>query len=58
VTHDLSDIIPEITRVLLMRDGQILADGPKEAMLQPGSLSPLFGTEVKIERRDGYFHLW
>jgi iron complex transport system ATP-binding protein len=58
VTHDLSDIIPEINRVLLMRGGQILADGPKEAMLQPASLSPLFGTEVKIERRDGYFHLW
>jgi iron complex transport system ATP-binding protein len=58
VTHDLSDIIPEITRVLLMRNGQIVADGPKEAMLQPHSLSPLFGSEVKIERRDGYFHLW
>lgn len=58
VTHDLSDIIPEITRVLLMRNGQILADGPKEVMLQPGSLSSLFGTQVKIARRDGYFHLW
>lgn len=58
VTHDLSDIIPEITRVLLMKNGQILGDGPKEAMLQPDALWPLFGTEVKVERRDGYFHLW
>ena len=58
VTHDLSDIIPEISRVLLMRSGEILGDGPKESMLQPEALAPLFGTEVKIERRDGYFHLW
>ena len=31
VTHHLSDIIPEIERVILMRDGQIVGDGPEGA---------------------------
>ena len=37
VTHDLSDLIPEIERVLLMSNGRIIADGPKDQMLQPES---------------------
>jgi len=30
VTHHLSDVIPEIDRVVLMRKGKIQADGPKK----------------------------
>jgi ABC-type multidrug transport system ATPase subunit len=33
VTHELADIVPEIQRVVLMKDGQIAADGPKEDIL-------------------------
>ena len=58
VTHDLSDVIPEIDRVLLMSDGRIIADGAKEQMLQPHRLQGLFGTEVEMDRRNGYYHLW
>jgi iron complex transport system ATP-binding protein len=58
VTHDLSDVIPEIDRVLLMSDGRIIADGPKEQMLQPHRLEGLFGTKVEMDRRNGYYHLW
>ena len=42
VTHDLSDLIPEIERVLLMSNGRIIADGPKDRMLQPDRLESLF----------------
>jgi iron complex transport system ATP-binding protein len=58
VTHDLSDIIPEIDRVLLMSCGRIVADGSKQDMLQPERLAALFGIEVKLAQRDGYYHLW
>jgi iron complex transport system ATP-binding protein len=58
VTHDLSDIVPEITRVLLMSRGQIVADGPKEQILEPGKLSEVFGTRVEVARRDGHYYLW
>ncbi|MDE3195116.1 MAG: ATP-binding cassette domain-containing protein [Acidobacteriota bacterium] len=58
VTHHLSDIIPEIGRVILMRKGGIMADGPKREMLTPERLSQLFGIEVELAERGGYFHLW
>ncbi len=41
VTHDLADVIPEIERVLLMSNGRIVAEGPKEEMLQPERLEEL-----------------
>jgi len=58
VTHHLSDIIPEIDRVILMRDGRVEADGPKEATLTAATLKDLFRVEVELVRRDGYYHLW
>lgn len=58
VTHHLSDIIPEIDRVILMRGGEVVADGPKPELLTPGSLKDLFGVEVELAHRSGYYHLW
>jgi iron complex transport system ATP-binding protein len=58
VTHHLSDIIPEIGRVILMSGGEIAADGPKEEVLTAGALRELFGVRVELARRDGYYHLW
>ena len=58
VTHHLSDIIPEIDRVILMRDGEIADDGSKEEVLTAVSLGELFGVKVELARRDGYYHLW
>ena len=58
VTHQLSDIIPEIDRVILMRGGQIVADGAKTGLLTAESLKELFGVSVELARRDGYYHLW
>src|SRR5581483_167345 len=34
VTHELADVVPEIQRVVLMSRGRIVADGPKEGILQ------------------------
>lgn len=58
VTHNLSDIIPEIERVILMRGGAIFADGVKQQVLTPENLRKLFGVPVELARRDGYYHLW
>jgi iron complex transport system ATP-binding protein len=58
VTHRLSDVIPEIDRVVLMRSGRIQADGRKVDLLEPEQISRLFGTRVDITRRDGYYNLW
>jgi iron complex transport system ATP-binding protein len=58
VTHDLADVIPEIERVVLLSQGRIVGDGRKDEMLQATRLSALFGMQVEIARRDGYYHLW
>jgi iron complex transport system ATP-binding protein len=55
VTHHVSEIIPEIERVVLLREGRIVADGPKQEILTSARLSALFGADVQIERRDGYY---
>jgi iron complex transport system ATP-binding protein len=58
VTHELADIVPEIQRVVLMSRGRVVADGPKEQMLQVDRLGALFGVNVQMARRDGHYHLW
>ena len=58
VTHHLADILPEIDRVILMREGRILADGPRSELLTAASLEVLFGVELTLAERDGYLHGW
>jgi len=58
VTHELADIVPEIQRVVLLSQGRIVADGPKEEILQIDRLASLFGVNVEMARRGGHYHLW
>jgi iron complex transport system ATP-binding protein len=58
VTHELADIVPQIGRVVLMNRGRVVADGPKEEILQVERLAALFGVSVEMARRDGHYHLW
>jgi len=58
VTHHLPDILPEIDRVILLRQGRVFADGAKSELLTTERLSELFGLPVELARRDGYYHLW
>jgi len=58
VTHDLHDIIPEIERVILLKDGRVFADGAKQELLTSETLSRLFGTRFEVVRKNGYYHLW
>ncbi len=56
VTHNLSDIIPEIKRVILMKDGNIYKEGPKESMLTGRNISRLFEAPVAIKKKDGFYY--
>jgi iron complex transport system ATP-binding protein len=58
ITHHIADIPPEIDRILMMQDGRIVADGPKNQLLTAERLSALFKTEVRLSERDGFFHAW
>ncbi|MEJ7606740.1 MAG: ATP-binding cassette domain-containing protein [Bryobacteraceae bacterium] len=58
VTHHLADIIPEIDRVVLMKAGRIVADGPRRELLTKEWMERLFGVQVELSERDGYLHAW
>jgi iron complex transport system ATP-binding protein len=58
VTHHLNEIIPEIDRVILLQGGRIVADGATEKVLTEKNLRALFGAEVRLERSNGFFHLY
>lgn len=57
VTHHVAEIIPEIDRVLLLRNGRIVGDGPKHTMLAAPRLSELFGVPLQVTSKDGYFQI-
>jgi iron complex transport system ATP-binding protein len=57
VTHHVSEIIPDIERVVLLRRGRIVADGAKQGLLTSDKLSALFGVHIQIVQRDGYYSL-
>ena len=63
VTHHLGDILPEIDRVILMKQGRILADGPREELLTETRLSDLFNAPIRIGRdriddKTEWLHSW
>ena len=55
VTHQVADILPEIDRVIFMKKGRIIADGPKEKILTSSTLTRLFGKKLKlIQKKQAY----
>jgi iron complex transport system ATP-binding protein len=58
VTHHLADILPEIERVILMRGGRIVADGPRAELLTEPRLSELFHAPIRIGRDEEWLHSW
>jgi len=58
VTHHLGDILPEIERIILMRDGRIVADGPRDTLLTEPRLSELFHAPIRIGRDAEWLHSW
>jgi len=58
VTHHLGDILPEIERIILMRDGRIVGDGLREELLTEPRLSDLFDAPVRIGRDEEWLHSW
>jgi iron complex transport system ATP-binding protein len=58
ITHQISDILPEMERVVMMREGRIVADAKKRDLLTESRLSELFGRSISLTERDGYWNAW
>jgi iron complex transport system ATP-binding protein len=58
VTHHVSEIIPEVERIVMLKEGRVIADGPKREILTAERLSELFEVPVLLGQQNGYFHLY
>jgi iron complex transport system ATP-binding protein len=58
VTHHVSDIIPEVSRIVMLKEGRVLRDGPKADLLTGETVASLFDVPVTVEERDGWYRLW
>ena len=56
ITHHTEEIIPEIDRVILLRHGRIVADGPRREVLTASRLSELFESPVDLTETGGYVY--
>ncbi len=54
VTHDPGEILPEIERVILLKNGSIVADGSKRTVLNSGLLSEIYGMDLKLKWLEGW----
>lgn len=56
ISHHIDEIIPEIDRVILLREGRIAAEGAKRSILTAAHLGRLFDAPIALEETDGYFY--
>jgi len=54
VTHDAREIPPEIGRVVLLKDGKVLADGKKREVMTGALLGRCYGLPVRVRWSAGY----
>ena len=58
VTHHVEEIIPEIERVILLKEGRVFMDGHKDDVLRSGPVSRLFGMPIEVRRHGERFSAW
>jgi molybdate transport system ATP-binding protein len=57
VVHRLEEIVPNITHVLLVKDGQLFMQGPKYEVLTSENISRLYGFKLHLERTNGEYRV-
>ncbi len=57
VTHHIHEIPPEVTRVILLKEGKVVEDGDKDKVLNDASLTNLFDWPIKVIKENGYYQV-
>lgn len=57
VTQHVDEIIPEIGRVIVLKEGRIIDDGPTARVLLGPALPEAFGGPVRVTHEDGYYYV-
>ena len=57
VTHDISTITKIYDRVIMLKDGKIIADGNQKTVLNSENLNNLYGIDVELTKNDGLWNI-
>lgn len=57
ITHELTDIPASVRRIVMIRDGEVFADGAKEDLLTDPMVSDLYGEPIKVESNRGIYRM-
>jgi iron complex transport system ATP-binding protein len=57
ITQHLQDIVPEISRVILMKQGRVFMDGAKPDILTAKNVGNLYDIPVQIKENAGYYYV-
>jgi iron complex transport system ATP-binding protein len=57
VTHDISTITKIYDRVIMLKDGKIIADGHQKTVLNSENLNNLYGIDVELTKNDGLWNI-
>ena len=55
VTHDISMITKIYDRVIMLKDGYVIADGYQKKVINSENFNKLYGIEVEIRKKNGYW---
>ena len=55
VTHHIHEIPPEVTRVILLKEGRVIEDGDKDQILTNTNLTNLFDWPIQVIQENGYY---
>jgi len=57
VTHRVEEIPPEVSWILLLKEGELVAAGEKQDVLRPEALSDVFEVPLRVVEREGFYAL-
>ena len=57
VTHDISMISKIYDRVIMLKDGKIIADGKQGKVINSENLNKLYGIEVEVTKKNGLWNI-
>ena len=57
VTHDISMITRIYDRVLMLKDGKIIADGHQNNIINSANLNKLYGIDVEVAKNNGLWNI-
>jgi iron complex transport system ATP-binding protein len=52
VTHQVEEIVPSISHIVYLKEGRVIASGPRAALLTSAHLSDLFGCAIELSGAD------